>query len=173
MLFRSPCPGDIFKNMQIARSNAVNINGGRFGLTRVDKKTHLPRMHKGLDIYARPNTQVYAAFGGVVTRAVGGFASTYYGSASDFGNLVEIESTVNGETFKTLYGHLNSVSVAVNQQVTQGQEIGSSGRTGNAQKGFSPHVHLQINKNGVKVNPENYIATHFNQNGTSTGVPCP
>jgi murein DD-endopeptidase MepM/ murein hydrolase activator NlpD len=170
-----PCPGDIVSNPTIARSNAVNINGGRFGLTRIDKKTHQARMHKGLDILAQPNTTIYAAYGGRVTRVVSQYASDYYGGPASFGNLIEIQSTLpNGTVISMLYGHLNSPDASVFRGaiINQGQIIALSGRTGNAKKGYSPHVHIQVVVNGNKVDPEPFMATKFDSAGQSTGSPC-
>lgn len=167
-----PCPGDVVKNPRIARSNPTNINGGRFGPTRRNQDGS-PKMHKGLDIYALPGTAIYAAYAGVVTRSVSSYAPTFYGGPTSFGNLVEIESTLpNGETIRTLYGHLNTTPLLVGEYVQQGQEIGMSGRTGNAQKGYSPHVHVQITQNGQKKNPENYLSTKFDAAGTPIYIPC-
>lgn len=167
-----PCNGDVIKDPKIARSSATNVNGGRFGPTRKNQDGS-PKMHKGLDILAYPNTPIYAAFAGIVTRSVSIYPTNYYGSPASFGNLIEIESTVNGQTIRMLYGHLNSVAgLHVGSSVAQGQQIALSGRTGNAQKGFSPHVHVQVTLNGVKVNPENYLSTKFDSAGNSTGSPC-
>lgn len=170
-----PCPGDVVKNPAIAKSSPTNINGGRFGQTRIDQETGNKKWHYGLDILAQPNTQLYAAYGGVVEIAVSDFPPTYYGKRS-FGNLIIIRSTLpDGSVIRILYGHLNSVDPAIRLSgatVRVGQPIGLSGRTGNAQKGYSPHVHVQIDKGGQKVDPENYIATKFTASGASTGSPC-
>lgn len=167
-----PCPGDVILNPVIAKSNPTNINGGRFGPTRKYPNGQ-PKEHKGLDIYAKPNTPLYAIFDGVVTRSISIFQPQYYGSPTSFGNLVEIKSTLpDGRIIKILYAHLNSTNLSVNDIIVQGQQIGLSGKTGNAQNVISPHVHIQITENGQKKNPENYISTKYNQSGYSIGSPC-
>ncbi|WP_026750746.1 M23 family metallopeptidase [Sediminibacterium sp. C3] len=169
---KTPCPGDVILNPIIAKSNATNINGGRFGPTRKYPNGQ-PKEHKGLDIYAKPNTPLYAIFSGVVTRSISIFQPQYYGSPTSFGNLVEIKSTLaDGRVIKILYAHLNSTSLTVDDIIDQGQQIGLSGKTGNAQNVISPHVHIQVTENGQKKNPENFISTKYNQFGYSTGSPC-
>jgi len=167
-----PCPGDIIKNPKIARSSSSNINGGRFGPTRKYPNGD-PKYHKGLDIYALPNTPIYAAFSGTVTRVVSIYAPTFYGGPTSFGNYIEIESSLpNGAVIRMLYAHLNSASFGIGDFIQQGEQIGLSGRTGNANKGYSPHVHIQVSENGTKVNPENYISTKFSSTGVPLGTPC-
>lgn len=167
----TPCGGDALVNPTVALSSKNNKNGGRFGPTRTNPDGS-PKMHKGIDLSAVPNTPVYAAFGGEVVRYVSSYPPTYFASGS-FGNLVEIRTTLSdGSTYTTLYGHLNSTSVSVGSTVSAGDQIGVSGRTGNAQKVPFPHVHVQIRQNGVLVNPEPFLATKFDSQGNSTGRPC-
>lgn len=129
-----PCNGDVLADPKIAPSNMINKNGGRFGLTRIDANGDAKK-HYGIDLSAVPNTPIYAAFGGTVTRAKNSHLSDYYGSPKSFGNLVEIESTLpDGKTVKTIYAHLNSTTVQYGNTIVAGDQIGLSGRTGNAQK---------------------------------------
>ena len=79
-----------------------------------------------------------------------------------------------GETTRLLYARLNPVSAAMNTTIYAGQKIGLTGDTGNAQSTEDivvlPHVHVQARKvvNGQqsKVNPNDYMATKFNSDGT-------
>jgi len=87
------------------------------------------------------NQPVVAADGGVVIRA------NYYGG---YGNCVIID---HGGGLQTLYAHLNSFSIAAGQQVSQGQQIGRVGRTGNSS---GAHLHFEVRLNGNSVNPGNY-----------------
>ena len=61
------------------------------------------------------------------------------------------------------YAHLNYIDIRLNNGtiINQGDLIGLSGLTGNAKKGFSPHVHIQIKVNGKSENPENVLYTKY------------
>jgi murein DD-endopeptidase MepM/ murein hydrolase activator NlpD len=89
----------------------------------------------------------YAAIYGTPIRAVGDgtiIMATYNGA---YGNMVKIRH--NG-TYQTNYGHMSKFAVKKGDKVKQGDVIGYVGSTG-----FStgPHVHFEMVKNGVKINP--------------------
>lgn len=63
-----------------------------------------------------------------------------------YGNLVIVE---NG-AYRTYYAHLSSIPVSVGDQVTAGTVIGLSGNTGNS---TGPHLHYEIRKNKVAIDP--------------------
>ncbi|MCL2813801.1 MAG: peptidoglycan DD-metalloendopeptidase family protein [Oscillospiraceae bacterium] len=98
--------------------------------------------HRGVDLVVPKGTTISAADGGTVI---------YAGYSSSYGNHVKIKH--NGG-FVTLYAHLSSISVKYGDKVYQGQEIGKCGSTGNS---TGPHLHFEIIKNGVLVNPESYM----------------
>ena len=60
----------------------------------------------------------------------------------------------HGNGISTRYGHMQQVVVTAGQHVRKGQIIGYMGSTG-----FStgPHVHYEVNVNGQRVNPVNYL----------------
>jgi murein DD-endopeptidase MepM/ murein hydrolase activator NlpD len=98
--------------------------------------------HRGIDIPAARGTSVLAADGGTVITAR--FAGSY-------GNYVEIRHA-NG--YISLYAHLHTMNVRVGDRVFQGQVIGGVGSTG---RSTGNHLHFEIIRNGVKVNPLNYV----------------
>ena len=103
---------------------------------------HFSAAHRGIDIPAPHGTRVLASDGGTVTFA---------GWGSSYGNYIMIRHA-NG--YSTLYAHLSSMSVRNGDRVFQGQEIGRVGSTG---RSTGNHLHFEIIRNGVRVNPLNYI----------------
>jgi murein DD-endopeptidase MepM/ murein hydrolase activator NlpD len=89
----------------------------------------------------------YAAANGTPIRSVGDGVVTVAGWNGPFGNFVSIRH--NG-TYTTNYGHQSKIAVKKGQRVKQGEVIGYVGSTG-----FStgPHLHYEMEKDGVKINP--------------------
>lgn len=101
------------------------------------------KMHKGIDI-ARPDSyEIKAADNGVVVSA--GFDNGGYG------NQIIIDHH-NG--YKTMYAHLDSIAVSVGDTVTQGQQIGIMGQTGDS---TGTHLHFEVYKDGALQNPLDYL----------------
>lgn len=102
--------------------------------------------HRAIDISSGPipvlNKPVLAADGGKVV-----YAGWYY----DYGYYVKID---HGNGLYTTYSHLNSISVVLGQLVSNGQQIGRVGNTGYSE---GPHLHFEVIKDGVKVNPLKYV----------------
>ena len=106
------------------------------------------RGHYALDICNGPvpvyGHDIVAADSGTVIFAA-------YGWNGGFGNMVKIQHA-NG--IVTLYAHMSAVKVSAGQSVSRGQVIGAVGNSG-ASSG--PHLHFEVIKNGVRVNPLNYV----------------
>lgn len=94
--------------------------------------------HNGLDFGIVVGTPVEATMDGKVVYA--GWNNQGYG------NLVIVE---NG-AYKTYYAHLSSIPVSVGDSVNAGATIGLSGNTGNS---TGPHLHYEIRKNNVPIDP--------------------
>ena len=92
--------------------------------------------HNGFDIAGPVGTPIYASQTGTVIRAGWGGA---------YGNHVMIAHVINGQVWTTVYAHLSSVSVSAGQRVSQGQNIGKMGSTGNS---TGSHLHFEIHKGG-------------------------
>lgn len=99
--------------------------------------------HGGLDFILPIGEPVYAPGPGTVTLADKNHRS--------WGNCIEI-SHPGG--YKTCYHHLASISVRRGQKVAAGTKIGSVGATGHS---FAPHLHYEMYKDGIRLNPINYI----------------
>lgn len=90
----------------------------------------------------------YAAPLGTPIRAVGDGTVTFAGwNSHGYGNLTSIR---HNATYSTNYAHQSKIIVKVGQKVKQGEVIGYVGSTGNS---TGPHLHFEMVKNGVKINP--------------------
>ncbi|QHN50421.1 peptidase M23 [Geobacillus stearothermophilus] len=109
--------------------------------------------HPGVDIGKRaPVVPVVAAADGIVFRS-------YY--SSSYGNVIFVSHVINGQTYTTVYAHLEARLVGEGQHVRKGQVIGYMGNTGNS---TGPHLHFELHRGGWNlgktnaVDPRNYIA---------------
>lgn len=98
--------------------------------------------HKGLDIAAPYGTKIVAAASGTVT---------YSGWMSGYGYLIIIN---HGNGIETYYGHCSKLYASVGDEVQAGDKIAAVGSTGNS---TGNHLHFEIRKNGVQINPQKYI----------------
>lgn len=107
--------------------------------------------HPAIDIDEFPSggNPVSAAADGTVTFA-GGNACCSYG-------LYVIVTHAGGYT--TLYAHLSVIEVTQGQTVKQGAELGKSGSTGNS---TGAHLHFEIRKDGVAVDPLSLLPGSYN-----------
>ena len=99
--------------------------------------------HSGVDIAANVWDNVYATGNGVVTKII-------YNNRI-FGNYIIIAHS-NG--YKTLYGHLSEIAVKRNTKVNKGEAIGKAGNTGLA---YGYHLHYEIHKNSLTVDPIKFL----------------
>ncbi|WP_335871893.1 M23 family metallopeptidase [Bacillus sp. 2205SS5-2] len=100
-------------------------------------------VHKGMDIARPSNLTIKTVDNGVVTSA--GWDSGGYG------NKVVVDHQ-NG--FVTVYAHLSAIHVSSGQTVAQGSSLGLMGATGQS---TGVHLHIEVYKNGVLVNPKDYL----------------
>jgi murein DD-endopeptidase MepM/ murein hydrolase activator NlpD len=95
--------------------------------------------HTGIDLRANTGTTVMASMEGVVSVISENWL---------YGKHI-ILSHPNG--YKTMYAHLNSVSIKQGEKVAQGRKIGEAGNTGYS---TGSHLHFTIyDKNGKLINP--------------------
>ena len=98
--------------------------------------------HSGLDIATKKGTKIKAAAGGTVVFA--GYSGAY-------GNVVKIS---HGSGIKTYYAHCSKLYVKTGDTVSAGDVIAAVGSTG---RSTGNHLHFEVVKNGVSVNPQNYL----------------
>ncbi|GAA0866478.1 hypothetical protein GCM10009115_29440 [Sphingopyxis soli] len=96
------------------------------------------RMHSGLDFGGGYGAPIYAVNDGFVTIA---------GRTGGFGNYVKLS---HGGGLGTGYGHMSRIAVRPGQHVSRGQVIGYIGSSGLS---TGPHLHYEVYRNGVPVNP--------------------
>ena len=98
------------------------------------------RTHMGIDYAAPTGTPIFSVANGRVT---------HIGYSGAFGNLIILEHPGN---YHTYYAHLSNynVELVVGNEVRRGFEIGYVGSTG---RSTGPHLHFELRKNGVYVDP--------------------
>lgn len=101
------------------------------------------QFHDGLDLAQDYWEPIYATARGVVTHA-GWLAGGY-------GNAVAID---HGYGFETLYAHMVDWNVTEGEEVSRGDLIGWVGNTGLS---TGPHLHYEVHKDGVAVDPVPYL----------------
>jgi murein DD-endopeptidase MepM/ murein hydrolase activator NlpD len=99
--------------------------------------------HAGIDIAAATGTPVRSMGDGTVLKA--GWNNGGYG------NFVVVD---HGNGVHTRYAHNSEVEVKAGQRVKAGDVIAKAGSTGDS---TGPHLHLEIQVNGKKVDPRPWM----------------
>ena len=113
--------------------------GSYFG-TRMDPFYKVRKYHEGMDFCANIGTEVYATGNGTIEMAG-------RDESGGYGNEIIID---HGYSYKTVYAHLSRIFVKPGQKILRGQIIGYVGNTG---KSTAPHLHYEVRKNGLAINP--------------------
>jgi murein DD-endopeptidase MepM/ murein hydrolase activator NlpD len=110
---------------------------------RIDPFTGRQEFHEGIDFAAPMGTPIHAVAAGIITWA---------GPRDGYGNLVQID---HGDGYSTRYGHASKILVHVGETVQRGDVIALVGSTG---RSTGPHVHFEVLKNGLEINPARFVA---------------
>ena len=106
--------------------------------------------HDAIDIRAPQGTTVVAPADGIVLKTKGGTGNDYHFIVIGHGSEV-----------MTLYGHMYDIFVRPGQSVRRGEAIGlSGGMPGTRGAGWlttGPHLHFEVFRNGVHVDPMEYL----------------
>jgi murein DD-endopeptidase MepM/ murein hydrolase activator NlpD len=101
------------------------------------------KFHAGVDIGSPHYQEIVAAADGEVLYA--------HDTAGPLGKAVVLQ---HGHGMRTVYAHLSLIVAQEGDTVRQGQAIGGVGNTGRA---TGPHLHFEVRRNGVPLNPEDYL----------------
>jgi murein DD-endopeptidase MepM/ murein hydrolase activator NlpD len=129
------------ESIPLARPTLNTRETSGFGV-RSDPFTGEPAYHPGQDFAGDYGSPIYVTAPGTVS---------YAGVRNGYGNTIEVD---HGHGFKTRYGHLSAISVAVGQHVAVGQRIGAMGSTG---RSTGTHLHYEVWVNGRPQNPMRFV----------------
>ena len=110
--------------------------------TRLSPFTGEKEFHKGIDISTRKKTSIVAPADGIVV---------YAGRKSGYGNTLQLD---HGHGLVTKYAHLHKALAKRGQRVRRGEKIALVGNTG---RSTGPHLHYEVHRNGIPVDPLRYI----------------
>ncbi len=110
---------------------------------RPDPIYKISKFHSGIDFSTAMGTEAYATGDGIVFDV----ERNDWG----YGNMVILD---HGYGYKTRYAHLKKAAVRKGQKVKRGQLIGYIGNTG---KTTGVHLHYEVLKNDVQIDPINFF----------------
>ncbi|WP_185152853.1 M23/M56 family metallopeptidase [Fulvivirga aurantia] len=122
--------------MPLNESDIIKISSG-FG-NQMHPTLKVKKFHTGIDLVAKPGTPIFATADGEVVIAT---------SDEDRGNYVQLK---HSEIYQTQYAHMSRFVVVAGESIKKGQIIGYVGNSG---KSTGPHLHYEIHKNGIAINP--------------------
>ncbi len=121
---------------EIGKHHVPGVTSG-FG-QRLDPFHGERRMHRGVDLAATEGSAIKAARDGTVV---------FSGARGGYGNLVIVD---HGDGLLTRYAHMKDLSVNAGDAVTAGSQVGTVGSTG---RSTGPHLHFEVRKGGLAVDP--------------------
>lgn len=102
------------------------------------------KFHCWVDLKADCGTPVLAFASGTVD---------YIGESDIYGQYLQLR---HGNGVTSFYAHCSKLCVQQGQRVTAGEKVAESGATGEV---TGPHLHFEMKKDGVRLNPAYYIET--------------
>jgi murein DD-endopeptidase MepM/ murein hydrolase activator NlpD len=130
----------ISRGVGSVRASSKKVAPAKNGAAATAAPKQRYRAHMGIDYAAPTGTPVFSVATGKVV---------HLGYSGAFGNLIILEHPGN---YRTYYAHLSSYNseLQVGNEVRRGLEIGYVGSTG---RSTGPHLHFELRKDGVYVDP--------------------
>jgi hypothetical protein len=132
---------DIPSIMPLDERNVSQVSG--WGM-RMHPTFKIKKFHPAIDFKAPMGTPVFATASGSV--------EIIKNQTVNQGNYIIIR---HGNQYKTLYSHLYDIIVAQGDKIVKGQVIGHVGNTGIS---TGAHLHYEVIKDGINVNPQGYLS---------------
>lgn len=153
----------------IGSNEIEEINGKKYAKgTPINSyiiKDYNPGTNDGIDIVTfNVTANVIAIKDGIVSKVINTCTANDSTCASGYGNMITIS---HSDGTYSSYAYLSNIEVAEGQSVSQGEVIGQTGQTGEANEN-SLHFEIKIST-GSRVNPNTYISS-TNPRPTSTTV---
>jgi murein DD-endopeptidase MepM/ murein hydrolase activator NlpD len=128
---------------------SISPSSGYFSSLFSQNRRHpvlrITRPHQGIDIAAPVGEPIHAPAKGKVIYAGN--------KAGGYGLTVEVD---HGFGYVTRFAHASRINVRLGETVERGQKIAEVGATGLVS---GPHLHYEVEANGVAVDPMNFIIT--------------
>jgi murein DD-endopeptidase MepM/ murein hydrolase activator NlpD len=132
---------NLIRNIPIGVPNAGPVSSA-YGYRRNPFGGLSGEFHPGIDFKGEYGDPIYATADGIVTRC------DWYGG---YGNAVVLNHSFG---YQSLYGHMSKVNVMDGEEIKAGDLIGFIGSTG---RSTGPHVHYEIRKDGIDIDPGPYL----------------
>ena len=137
--------GDLVYSSPIRNEELIRISSG-YG-ERIHPIHKTKKFHRGVDYVAKLDTEVLAIGAGTVRVVKNEFTP-----GKGYGRYIIID---HEDGFSSLYAQLNGCKVKEGEKVETGDVVGLIGSSGISN---GPHLHLELKKDGLHVDPANFIA---------------
>ena len=138
-----------FKNIpaiQPVENKELKYNNASVGM-KIHPFYRIAKMHTGIDYTVPVGTRVFSTADGIVEDII---------DDAEKGKAIYIN---HGNSYKTVYAHLDQTLVRIGEKVKRGKIIGLSGDTGLS---IFPHLHYEVWKDGKFINPINCFFAELN-----------